>query len=191
MQKKHDILSLAHLYMDQKLPYQSAKLLEERIKMKNLPKNKKNLSLLSEAFYQAREGKESLKYLKEAVNYAKEFKLFVLYGHRLLEQEQWMEAEKTLKEALKEADAKEVLENIKIYQEEVAETSSAGEAPETNHLENVYLSLGISVFYQKRYEEALDYFKKSIEVKDTLLPSYEWIELTEKTIEKEKKKTIK
>ena len=40
-------------------------------------------------------------------------------------------------------------------------------APSTNHLENIYLGLGIAFYQQKKYKEALFYFKKSIEVDDT------------------------
>ena len=197
MQKKPDVLNLTYLFIDQGLPYQSAKLLEEKIKKEVVPKDQKNLSVLSEAFYQAREGKKSLEYLRQAATYAKEFKFFILYGQRLLEEEHFEEAEHVLKKALKMPDAGEILEKVKFHQEKLAEASMQNldskhpekwQAPNTHHLENVYLNLGVSLFYQNKYEQALDYFRRSIEVKDTLLHSYEWIELTEKTMEAEKKK---
>ena len=61
-------------------------------------------------------------------------------------------------------------------------------APPTNSLENIYLGIGIALYQQEKYEEALSYFKKSIEVDDTFLSGYQWIDYAEAgLLEKQKK----
>ena len=61
-------------------------------------------------------------------------------------------------------------------------------APPTNRLESIYLGIGIALYQQEKYEEALSYFKKSIEVDDTFLSGYQWIDYTETTLLDKQKK---
>ena len=58
-------------------------------------------------------------------------------------------------------------------------SNKAVKAPPTHQLENIYLSLGIALFHQDRLEEALGYFKKSIEIDDSFIAGYQWIDFTE------------
>ena len=55
-------------------------------------------------------------------------------------------------------------------------------APPTNHLEKIYFGIGMALYKQKNYEQALSYFKKSIDVDDTFVRGYQWIEWAEKSL---------
>ena len=214
-----------------------------------IPSDQKNLELTAQAFYLARERKQSLSYLKKASKTATESKFFLNYGQRLLAEEEWKTAEKIFKKALQTQDIKETLEQIENYKEslknkdisafnesniypnelsiekqkniqaekatdnsenkesnlkeitndyKITDTSKnkksnseekigkQEKAPPTNYLEHIYLGIGIALYNQKKYEEALIYFKKSIEVKDTFLTGYQWIDYTETSLKEEK-----
>ncbi|MCY4321828.1 MAG: hypothetical protein OXC37_05465, partial [Bdellovibrionaceae bacterium] len=228
LKNKTEYLILISLYIEQGLPYQGAKLLQKKIEQKIIPENQKHLELIAGAFYLAREGEESLRYLKQASKTAKDSKFFLNYGQKLLEQEKWELAEKELKKALQTKDIKETVNKIENYQKSLAQKSrlnpfqqeknyselsiknpdsknndnnqqtqttknneSIQKAPPTNYLEHIYLGIGIALYNQQKYTEALFYFKKSIEIKDTFLSGYQWIDYTEiSLLEEEKKKQI-
>ena len=195
---------LALLYMDQGQPYQSAQLLEKKLKEGRLPKDLKNLELLAEAFYLARERISSLNYLKMAKHSAKDSQFFIKYGQRLLSEERWTEAESAFKQALATKDITQTLKHIKDYKIQLASqetqisnpnnrqiASLKATQPNTRYLENIYLNVGISLYYQKKYAKALEYFRKSIEIKDTFIPAYQWIEYTENSLSKQKQASLK
>lgn len=283
LKSKSDYLNLSSLYMDQGLPYQGAKLLKQKINQGVVPKDQKNLEILAEAFWMAREGKESLLYLEQASKTAEEPLFFVKYGQKLLDQEKWQSAEKAFRKALNTKQMNQTIKEIKDYkknlalrnkkendlrmsaffksQEEkgqnnssfffnesqnVSKDSSANKAfgessssqkeesstqnnfvdngsietqiksdklsseqltapstnnlestnteklqpPPTNNLENIYLGLGIALYQQEKYKPALSYFKKSIEVNDTFLSGYQWIDYTETAILDQQKKQV-
>ena len=54
--------------------------------------------------------------------------------------------------------------------------------PTTNQLEKIYFGMGLALYQQEKYEKALFYFKKSIEVDDTFVNGYQWIDYTERSI---------
>ena len=215
--------NLAVLYIDQGQPYQSAQLLEKKIKEGRVPKDLKNLELLAEAFYLARERSLSLDYLKIAGQKASDYKFFVKYGQRLLSEEKWTEAESAFKQALASKDMTQTLQNIEDYKIRLAKQDSQGEGqgipqqiaerkiasvdarfrghdggighdkagendgrPNTKYLENIYLNVGVSLYYQEKYSKALENFRKSIEVNDTFIPGYQWIEYTENRLSEQK-----
>ena len=201
LKRKTELLNLASLYVDQELPYQAGVLLEKSMNKNILSKEQKHLEFIAEAFYLAREGEKSLKYLKEASQTATGSKFFLKYGQRLLHEEKWNQAEAVFRKVLTKKDVKQSLESIKSYKRSLAgikeeskwsdsKNSSSHlanqeakikqlQAPPTNQLEKVYLYLGIALYNQEKPEKALSYFKKSIEINDTFLNAYQWIDFAE------------
>ena len=225
LKSKTEYLNLISLYIEQGLPYQGAKLLQNKMKQNVIPQDQKNLEIIAGAFYLARERKQSLAYLKQASQTAVNSKFFLNYGQRLLEQEEWVTAEKIFKRAEQTEDIKQTIKQIEEYKKSLAKenrltfpynTSYPAEfsvenqksnnleikpspeqadskqkpAPPTNYLEHIYLGIGIALYNQQKYEEALPYFKKSIEVKDTFLSGYQWIDYTEISLLEQKKNKI-
>ena len=233
LKSKTEYLNLSSLYIEQGLPYQGAKLLQKKMSQNIIPQNQKNLELIAGAFYLAREGKQSLVYLKQASKTATDSKFFLNYGQRLLDQEEWATAEQTLKKALQTEDIKETIKQIENYKKKLKtgdpfqkkgnysnelsiekqkntrkeekanlekttkvdkkiktslenKTEKKEKAPGTNYLEHIYLGIGIALYNQQNYEEALLYFKKSIEVKDTFISGYQWIDYTETNLQDQK-----
>ena len=249
LKSKQEYLNLISLYIEQGLPYQGAQLLQKKMNQSIIPSDQKNLELTAQAFYLARERKQSLNYLKQASKTASNSKFFLNYGQRLLGEEEWKTAEQIFKKALQTQDIKETIDQIENYKESLKnknistfngnniyptelsiekqkntqskeitkiseniesnlkETASdykttdteknkksnleekiekQEKAPSTNYLEHIYLGIGIALYNQKKYEEALIYFKKSIEVKDTFLSGYQWIDYTETSLQEKK-----
>lgn len=231
LKTKTEFLNLISLYIEQGLPYQGAKLLQQKMKQRIIPQNQKHLELIAGALYLAREGKQSLNYLKQASKTATSSKFFLNYGQKLLEQEEWKTAEKEFKKALQTKDIKETIQQIENYKKTLAQKQSSTSLqqnknyqkkllienidlnnhnqelkanlntkdnnkleespPATNYLEHIYLGIGVALYNQQKYEEALNYFKKSIEVKDTFLSGYQWIDYTETSLLEQKKKQLK
>ena len=224
LKRKTELLNLASLYVDQELPYQAGVLLEKSMNQNIISKEQKHLEFIAEAFYIAREGGKSLKYLKEASQKATNSKFFLKYGQRLLDEEKWRQAEAVFRKVLTKKDVKQSLESIKSYKRSLAgikgESKWSGsknsmrvvtsatekikeepkwshlknssfhlasqeaeiqqlQAPPTNQLEKIYLYLGIAVYNQEKPKKALSYFKKSIEINDTFLNAYQWIDFAE------------
>ncbi len=242
LKTKHEYLNLSSLYLEYGLPYQGAKLLKEKMNQNIIPKKQKHLEFLSEALWLAREGKTSLEYLKEASKQATGPDFLIRYGHKLLDQEKWLEAEKVFKQTLNTKEMQRTIKEIENYKKtlllkeknilnkhflsqmkrfkekyekhnshkthkknSIKKSAKYDEnkdhqkndihllkaPPSTNNLENIYLYLGIALYQQKKYETALSYFKKSIEVDDSFLKGYEWIDYTEAALlEKKEKETL-
>lgn len=241
LKSKSDYLNLSSLYVWQGLPYQGGQLLQAKISQKIIAPEQKHLELLAEAYWLARERKESLSYLKEAGKKAVQPRFFIQYGQKLLDEELWGEAERAFKKALNTKKMKKTIQNIQEHKKQQAlvykrendlrqrvffqsrlskaerpsfmnkdveseEKDSGGggsdgksannsqqkpaslKAPSTNHLESVYLGIGIALYQQKKYEEALSYFRRSIEVDDTFLSGYQWIDYAEAGILEKRKK---
>ena len=93
--------------------------------------------------------------------------------------------------SIKSLDSKNYKDNnqeLKSNLENTETLQKQEQAPPTNYLEHIYLGIGIALYNQQKYEEALLYFKKSIEVKDTFLSGYQWIDYTETSLSEQKKK---
>ncbi len=67
-----------------------------------------------------------------------------------------------------------------------AKSSSSQESllktPDTNRIEDIYLGIGIALYQRENYESALSYFKKSIEINDSFLSGYQWIDYASQKI---------
>ena len=201
VKKKRELLNLASLYIDQEMPYQSGKVMEKGIQAHIIPKEKKTLELQAEAFYLAREGEKSLRSLKAASQVTQDPKFFLKYGQRLLHEEKWVEAEAVFRKVLDFNTMKRNLASIQNYKKKLAQSKKLKsidqretrliasnknlekdtelKAPPTAELEKVYLYLGIALYSQDKTNKALASFNKAIEIDDTYLDAYQWIDFTE------------
>jgi len=120
LKSKSDYMNLVSFYVEQGMPYQGAELLKQKIKQKVIPKKQKNLERLAEAFWISREEKSALVYFKEASKTASRPEFFINYGGRLLEREQWLDAEKVFRQALQTKKIQKTFKNIQNYKKELA-----------------------------------------------------------------------
>jgi tetratricopeptide (TPR) repeat protein len=100
LKKESQLLNLANLYLLHNAPYKTAKILDKEIKNKTIQTNNKNLRLLSQAWYQAKEDEESIPPLKKAAALSKDGELNIRLAQSYLNLEKWKDAVAALKAGL-------------------------------------------------------------------------------------------
>ena len=96
-----NITNLANLYMMHGLPYKAAVLLEKEMDEKVVEANERNLRLLSQSWYQAREDQKAIPPLKKAADMAEDGELYVRLAQSHLNLDQWKDAVAALQRGLK------------------------------------------------------------------------------------------
>jgi tetratricopeptide (TPR) repeat protein len=122
------ITNLANLYLLHGVPYKAAVLLETEMKDEVVESNERNLRLLSQAWYVAREDEKAIPPLKRAAELSNDGELYVRLAQANINLEQWSDAAEAVQQALK-------LGGIK-------RTDTAN------------IMLGMALFNQKRLEQA-------------------------------------
>lgn len=95
------ITSMASLYLLHEIPYKAAKLMEKEITAERLEANVRNLRMLSQAWYQAREDRKAIPPLKRAAGMSEDGELYVRLAQSYLNLEEWDNAVTALRNGLK------------------------------------------------------------------------------------------
>ena len=98
---KTHAVNLANLYLLHGIPYKAAVILEKEIAAGNVKSDVRNLRLLSQSWYSAREDKKAIPPLKQAATMGKEGELYIRLAQSHLNLENWSEASEAAKQALK------------------------------------------------------------------------------------------
>ncbi len=98
------ITNLANLYLLHGAPFKAAELLESDIAAGKVERNERNLRLLSQAWFAARENEKSIPPLREAAELANDGELYVRLAQAYMNLEQWDQATKALQNGLKTGD---------------------------------------------------------------------------------------
>jgi tetratricopeptide (TPR) repeat protein len=122
------ITNLANLYLLHGLPYKAAKVLDKEMADNIVESNERNLRLLSQAWYQAREDEKAIPPLERAAGMSEDGELYVRLAQAHLNLENWAEA----------ADA--VQKGIQLGGLKRNDTAN--------------IMLGMALFNQKRLEQA-------------------------------------
>lgn len=94
------IVNLANLYLLHEAPYKAAVLLEKEMDAGIVPEDERNLRLLSQAWYTARDDEKSIPPLAKAANLAQEGELFVRLAQSYINIEDWDKAAEALQKGL-------------------------------------------------------------------------------------------
>ena len=129
------ITNLANLYLMHGLPYKAASVLEREMNENIVEANERNLRLLSQAWYQAREDERSIPPLKRAAELSKEGDLYIRLAQANINLENWGEAAAAVQQGLKLGGLKR---------------------PDTANI-----MLGMALFNQKRLEQARRAFERA------------------------------
>jgi tetratricopeptide (TPR) repeat protein len=95
------ITNLANLYLLHGLPYKAATVLDKEMKAQIVENNERNLRLLSQAWYQAREDEKAIPPLERAAGMSNDGELYVRLAQAHLNLENWPEAASAVQKALK------------------------------------------------------------------------------------------
>ncbi|MFK8030482.1 MAG: tetratricopeptide repeat protein, partial [Gammaproteobacteria bacterium] len=99
-------VNLANLYLMHDIPYRAAEVLEKAMGDKSVDESERNLRLLSQSWYQAREDKRSIPPLERAANMSGEGELFVRLAQSQLNLDLWDEAIASLNKGISKGGVK-------------------------------------------------------------------------------------
>jgi tetratricopeptide (TPR) repeat protein len=143
------ITNLANLYLLHGLPYKAAALLEREMGDDIVKSNERNLRLLSQAWYQAREDQKAIPPLERAAKMSSDGELYVRLAQANINLEKWTEASAAVQKGLQLGGLKR------------------------NDTANIML--GMALFNQKRLEQARRAFQIAAADKRSSRAANQWI----------------
>jgi tetratricopeptide (TPR) repeat protein len=143
------ITNLANLYLLHGLPYKAAVVLEKEMDAEIVKSNERNLRLLSQAWYQAREDEKAIPPLAEAAEMTKEGELYVRLGQAHINLENWSEAASSIQTGIKLGELKRD--------------------------DTANIMLGIALFNMKRLEQARRAFQSASSDSRSKRAATQWI----------------
>ncbi len=155
-----ELLNMASLYLLYEAPYKAAKIIEYGFNKKIIEQNTKNLKLLSQAWYQARENKKSLPPLKRAADISGSGELYVRLAQSYMNLERWGETIDALQSALTRGKLKRV--------------------------DTANIMLGIALLNKKRFEPAIHAFQKAAKDKRSRKEAKQWIAFVDSEKQRDK-----
>ncbi len=152
------ITNLANLYLLHGLPYKAATVLETEMAENIVESNERNLRLLSQAWYQAREDEKAIPPLRQAAEISNDGELYVRLAQAYINLEQWSEAATAIEKALKLGGLKR------------------------NDTANIML--GMALFNQKRLEQARRAFQVAANDNRSQRAATQWIAYVDSEIKR-------
>ena len=96
----HHLVNLANLYLVHDVPYKAAKILQREVDGGRVESTERNLRLLSQAWYQAREDEKAIPPLARAAAMADTGELFVRLAQSYINLDRWLEAAEAVRKGL-------------------------------------------------------------------------------------------
>ena len=103
---KTHAVNLANLYLLHGLPYKAAAVLEKEMAADNVKSDVRNLRLLSQAWYSAREDLKAIPPLEKAASMGDDGELYIRLAQSYINLENWVDAAKSAKKGLESKDLK-------------------------------------------------------------------------------------
>lgn len=145
----HHVVNLANLYLLHGVPYKAAKVLQKEIDAKNVEANGRNLRLLSQAWYQAREDEKAIPPLARAARLSDDGELYVRLAQSYINLDRWEEAADAVQKGLEKGGVKR------------------------NDVANIML--GMALFNQRKLSSARDAFVNAARDKRSATAAQQWI----------------
>jgi tetratricopeptide (TPR) repeat protein len=143
------ITNLANLFLLHGLPYKAGVLLEKEMNEDIVDANERNLRLLSQAWYQAREDQKAIPPLERAAKLSDDGELYVRLGQAHINLENWTDASAALQKGINMGGLKRD--------------------------DTAYVMLGMALFNQKRLEQARRAFQKAAADNRSKRAATQWI----------------
>jgi len=153
---KTHAVNLANLYLLHGVPYKAAKVLEKEIAAKHVKSDVRNLRLLSQAWYQAREDEKAIPPLKQAAAASDDGELYIRLAQSYINLEKWAEASDAAKKGLKMGGLKR--------------TDTAN------------IMYGMALFNQKKLEQAKKIFRLAARDKRSKRTAGQWMKYVDSEI---------
>jgi tetratricopeptide (TPR) repeat protein len=152
------ITNLANLYLLHGLPYKAASVLDKEMKAGIVESSERNLRLVSQAWYQAREDEKAIPPLERAAGMSDDGELYIRLAQAHLNLENWPEAADAVEKGLKLGGLKR------------------------NDTANIML--GMALFNQKRLEQARRAFERAASDSRSRRAANQWIAYVESELKR-------
>lgn len=159
LEKENELVTMAQLYMQHEVPYKAGQLLEKEMEAGRVEKNAKNYRLLSQAWTLAQEDEKSIPALQAAARLSDEGELDLRLGNAYLNLGQYGECVSAIQSALRKGGVR---------------------SPD-----NAQISLGMCLYNQKKYREAIAAFREAGKTARSRRVATQWISVIESDIERE------
>jgi len=146
---ENHIVNLANLFLLHEAPVKAAELLQKEIAAGHVKADERNLRLLSQAWYTAREDEKSIPPLEQAAKLAEDGELYIRLAQSYINLQKWSDAAKAIEQGLKVG---------KVNREDQAE-----------------IMLGMALFNQKKYDLARKAFEKALPDQRSRHTAQQWI----------------
>jgi tetratricopeptide (TPR) repeat protein len=152
------IVNLANLYMLHETPYKAAKLLDKEMAAGIVEENERNLRLLSQAWYIAREDEKSIPPLAQAAELTNDGELYVRLAQSHLNLENWEEAVQAVRRGL--------------------------QAGGVDRSDTANIMLGMALFNQEKFGEARTAFERASRDDRSRRTAQQWINYVDSEIQR-------
>lgn len=152
------ITNLANLYLLHETPHKAAVLLDEEIKAGRVEADERNLRLLSQAWYTAREDEKSIPPLARAAELSQDGELYVRLAQSHINLEQWDEAVVALRQGLRLGGL--------------------------SRQDQANIMLGMALFNQKKYDAARTAFEAALPDERSRRTAQQWIAYVDSEIKR-------
>jgi tetratricopeptide (TPR) repeat protein len=152
------VTNLANLYLLHGLPYKAATLLDKEMKANIVESNERNLRLVSQAWYQAREDEKAIPPLEQAAKLSSDGELYIRLAQAHLNLENWSEAAAAVEQGQRVGGLKR------------------------NDTANIML--GMALFNQKRLEQARRAFERAASDSRSQRAASQWIAYVDSEIKR-------
>ena len=156
----HHIVNLANLYLVHEVPYKAAKLLQHEVAGGRVKATERNLRLLSQAWYQAREDDKAIPPLARAAAISKNGELYVRLAQSYINIDKWPEAAEAVRKGLAKGGVK--------------------------RSDTAHIMLGMALFNQRQLAAARDAFKLASTDKRSAKAARQWITFVNSEIDRER-----
>ncbi len=108
LNEPHHVVNLANLYLLHGVPYKAAKVLQKEIDGNNVKGSERNLRLLSQAWYQAREDEKAIPPLAQAAALSGNGELYVRLAQSYINLDLWQQATEAVTKGLRKGGVQRV-----------------------------------------------------------------------------------
>ena len=153
---KTHAINLANLYLLHGIPYKAAKVLEKEIAAGTVKSDVRNLRLLSQAWYSAREDEKAIPPLLLAAESSEDGELYIRLAQSYINLEKWSEAAKSAQKGISIGGIK--------------------------RMDTANIMYGMALFNQKKLEQARRVFQAAGKDKRSVRASQQWIKYVDSEI---------
>lgn len=156
---KHQLVNLANLYLVHNVPYKAAKVLQKEVDGGRVEATERNLRLLSQAWYQAREDEKAITPLARAAAMSDTGELYVRLAQSYVNLDRWEEAAEAVRKGLAKGGVRR------------ADTAN--------------IMLGMALFNQRQLTAARAAFAEAVKDKRSAKAARQWIAYVDSELERQ------